>query len=111
MFSMKFSTTNLKRVNWQKSKRLINGSLVLLTPNNFSNIYFATVACRDERQLSQGIVGIIWEGDRPSSYANNFLMIECEVYFESYRYSNYIWATLNKDTSWFRVFVLDTGMS
>ena len=86
VFSMQFSTANVKHVKWEKSKRLLNGSLVLLTPNNFSNIYFATVACRNEKQLSQGIVGIIWEGDRPTSYANvKFLMVECEVYFESYR--------------------------
>ncbi|CAG7834108.1 unnamed protein product [Allacma fusca] len=88
LFSMQFSTSNLKRVKWEKSKRLLNGSLLLLTPDKFGTIYFATVGRRDEKQLPKGIIDIIWEGRRPETYTNVvFLMIECEVYFESYRHT------------------------
>lgn len=84
---MKFSTANLKRVKWETSKRFLTGSLLLLTPDRFENIYFATVGRRDERKLPHGLIDIIWEGTRrPDTYNNvTFLMIECEVYFESYR--------------------------
>lgn len=86
LFTMKFSTVNLKRVKWENSKRLLTGSLLLLTPDRFRNIYFATVGRRDERKLRDGLIDIIWEGNRPDTYDSvNFLMIECEVYFESYR--------------------------
>lgn len=83
---MKFSTVNLKGVKWENSKRFLTGSLLILTPNRFKNIYFATVGRRDARKLPQGLVDIVWEGNRPDTYHNvTFLMIECEVYFESYR--------------------------
>ena len=86
IFLMQFSTANVKKVRWDKSKRLLNGTLVLLTSDNFKTIYFATVAQRDERLLQKGIVGISWEGKRPPSYVGvKFLIVECEVYFESYR--------------------------
>lgn len=86
VFTMKFSNQNLKRVKWESSKRLLNGSLLLLTPDNFKSVFFATVRRRDVKQLTYGCIGIIWEGERPPTYNNvKFLMIECEVYFESYR--------------------------
>lgn len=86
LFTMKFSTINLKRVKWQNSKRLLAGSLLVLTPDRFKNIYFATVGRRDEKMLPQGLIDIKWEGIRPDTYNNvTFLMLECEVYFESYR--------------------------
>ncbi len=86
LFTMKFSTINLKRVKWENSKRFLPGSLLLLTPDRFKNIYFATVRRRDEKQLPHGLIDIVWEGERPNTYNNvKFLMVECEVYFESYR--------------------------
>ncbi|XP_037052517.1 NFX1-type zinc finger-containing protein 1-like isoform X2 [Bradysia coprophila] len=88
LFTMKFSTINLKRVKWQNSKRLLTGSLLILTPDRFKNIYFATVGRRDEKKLPQGLIDIKWEGIRPDTYNNvTFLMLECEVYFESYRHT------------------------
>lgn len=86
LFTMKFLTNNLKRVKWESSKRLLTGSLLILTPDRFKTIYFATVGRRDEKKLPYGLIDIIWEGKRPDTYNNvAFLMIECEVYFESYR--------------------------
>lgn len=83
---MKFSTMNLRGVKWENSKRLLTGSLLILTPDRFKNVYFATVGRRDEKKLPHGLVDIVWEGNRPHTYNNvTFLMIECEVYFESYR--------------------------
>ncbi|KAG4066118.1 hypothetical protein HA402_010320 [Bradysia odoriphaga] len=88
LFTMKFSTFSLKRVKWENSKRLLPGSLLLLTPDRFKSIYFATVGRRDERTLPHGLIDIIWEGNRPDTYDGvKFLMIECEVYFESYRHT------------------------
>ena len=89
IYLMKFAiTTTLKRLKWDKTKRLLNGSLLLLTSDKFQTIYFATVIRRDEKQLVNGIIGITWEGNKPPDLYGNikFLMVECEVYFESYRW-------------------------
>jgi len=72
------------KIKWEKSKRLLNGSLLVFTHDNFKSAYFGIVARRDIPQLKQGILGITWEGD-PPDFDKTFLMVECEVYFEAYR--------------------------
>ena len=39
------------------------------------------------KDLERGVLGITWEGIQPDfTQEEEFLMIECEVYFEAYRY-------------------------
>ncbi|XP_059169630.1 NFX1-type zinc finger-containing protein 1-like [Physella acuta] len=45
-YSVKFD--KMRRVNWKASKRLINGSLVCFSKDNFTTIIFATVCSRDQ---------------------------------------------------------------
>lgn len=46
-----------KKINWAHSKRLLYGSLVLFSKNNFQDIIVATVLDRDEKVLAKGKVG------------------------------------------------------
>ncbi len=48
----------LQFVRWQNSKRLINGSLVCLSCDNFESFLFATVTDRDPKDLQKGQVQI-----------------------------------------------------
>jgi len=89
-YEMKLDYANnrkLRTVKWNKSKRLLPQSLILLSKDNFKTIYFATICKRDETQLqNEGKFGITWEGKRPSfSIESYFDVIECDVYFEAYR--------------------------
>ena len=84
-YSLQLPEALYKRVKWEKSKRLLQGSLLVLTADNFESAYFAIVASRDPAQLKKGIFGIIWEGIKPDYSNEEFLLIECEVYFEAYR--------------------------
>lgn len=45
-------------VRWQNSKRLIYGSLVCLSCDNFESFLFATVSDRDPKELQKGLVQI-----------------------------------------------------
>jgi len=77
----------LQRVNWAKSKRLLNQSLILLSNDKFKSIYLATI-CRQapEELRTEGTFGIAWEGKRPEfSSGSYFDILECDVYFETYR--------------------------
>jgi len=90
-----------KKIDWEKSKRLLNGSLLVLTADFFQTVYFAVVSFRncknsnfkgfnsqnsDTPLLENGTLGITWEGHSPNmNSVEKFLMIESEVFFEAYR--------------------------
>lgn len=75
-----------KKMNWERSKRLLNGNLLVLTSDNFRTVYFATVADRNITKLEKGKLGITWEGAQPPwNKDEEFLMIESEGFFEAYR--------------------------
>ena len=56
--SIMFSPSFLQFVRWENSKRLIYGSLVCLSCDNFENYLFATVSDRDPKNLQHGQVQI-----------------------------------------------------
>ena len=53
MYVMKFDNSRLKRVRWENSKRLIFGSLLCLSKDNFETYIFATVEDRNVKDLQQ----------------------------------------------------------
>ncbi|XP_075682933.1 NFX1-type zinc finger-containing protein 1-like isoform X2 [Rhinoderma darwinii] len=88
---VKFSTNNLKHVRWEISKRLLYGSLVCLSKDNFRNMLFATVADRSVSDLQNGVIALTFtEESRQQltqySLDHHFLMIEATAYFEAYRH-------------------------
>ncbi|KAG9479348.1 hypothetical protein GDO78_012817 [Eleutherodactylus coqui] len=88
---VKFSTANLKQVSWEISKRLLFGSLVCLSKDNFRNMLFATVADRNVPDLQKGMIALIFTEESRKQlieYAvdDDFLMIEATAYFEAYRH-------------------------
>lgn len=45
-----------QRIRWAHSKRLLHGSLLLFTKNNFKDIIVATVLDRDDQIMFSGVV-------------------------------------------------------
>ena len=89
-YVIQFDATRLQRVNWFRTKRLIYGSLVCLSDDNFgSNIIFASVANRDAHELGRGILHVRPEGDVTFLQWNEhhfYTMVESSAYFEAYRH-------------------------
>ncbi|KAK2703369.1 hypothetical protein QYM36_018158 [Artemia franciscana] len=88
-----FSKKGLARVTWENSKRLMHGSLLCLSKDDFSSGIFATVAKRDTKALSEkGIIHVrIEETENSEGYTNgSFIMAESSVYFEAYRNVLYV---------------------
>ncbi|XP_039653022.1 NFX1-type zinc finger-containing protein 1 isoform X2 [Perca fluviatilis] len=90
-YIVQFDIKPLKFVVWQNSKRLIYGSLVCLSCDNFESFLFATVSDRDPKQLRKGQVQIAFTEESRAKLARiekdqSFLMIETTAYFEAYRY-------------------------
>ena len=75
---------------WPKSKRLLFGSFLCLSKDNFKTILFATVSNRDENNLKKGRVDIrfIEEQNFGGIEIRNciYQMVESPAYFEAYRH-------------------------
>ncbi|XP_014191465.1 NFX1-type zinc finger-containing protein 1 [Haplochromis burtoni] len=90
-YIVQFDAQPLKFVRWQNSKRLLYGSLVCLSSDNFESFLFATVSDRDPEHLQEGQVQITFTEESRLKLARIekdrvFLMVETTAYFEAYRY-------------------------
>ncbi|NWV10824.1 ZNFX1 protein, partial [Ptilonorhynchus violaceus] len=91
VYKVEFDTKPLRFVQWQNSKRLLYGSLVCMSKDNFETFLFATVSNRNAAELVNGIVELCFDAEsqallaqvRPSDF---FLMVETTAYFEAYRH-------------------------
>ncbi|XP_075068955.1 NFX1-type zinc finger-containing protein 1-like isoform X2 [Mixophyes fleayi] len=88
---VKFNTENLKQVRWEISRRLLYGSLVCLSKDNFKNMLFATVADRNVSDLQNGVITLKFTDESRLELAqytllDAFMMIEATAYFEAFRH-------------------------
>ncbi|XP_041375508.1 NFX1-type zinc finger-containing protein 1-like [Gigantopelta aegis] len=84
---LQFDVSKLRHVRWENSKRLIYGSLVCLSHDNFNTFLFATVSERDCRLLRKGIIDVSFEHDLPKGLDDvSFVMVETTAFFEAYRH-------------------------
>ncbi|CAL1544827.1 unnamed protein product [Lymnaea stagnalis] len=85
---LQFDVSKLKNIKWESSKRLIFGSLVCLSKDNFKNVVFATVAHRDVKLLVKGNISVNVKSGHDivfnSTSSDVFIMAETTAYFESY---------------------------
>ncbi|KAM4026833.1 NFX1-type zinc finger-containing protein 1-like [Anomaloglossus baeobatrachus] len=90
VYPVKFSTKHLKHIVWENSQRLLYGSLVCLSNDNFNSMLFATVAERSVDDLRRGIITLMFEEESRQQIAKYvddehlFVMAETTVYFEAY---------------------------
>lgn len=87
IYLLEFSTKGFERINWEGSKRLLFGSLLLLSDNNFDSFMLFTVVDRKPDQLSRGRFRAKFEGEILPEYAKktDLIMAESSVFFEAYR--------------------------
>ncbi|KAK2702438.1 hypothetical protein QYM36_018951 [Artemia franciscana] len=82
------STERLKNVVWENSKRLMHGSLLCLSKDDFCSFILATVVKRDPQLLEkEGTIHVRVEDlkDFKKYNSETFVMAESCVYFEVYR--------------------------
>jgi hypothetical protein len=79
----------LKRINWEKTKRLLTGGLVCLSKDGFETIFWAVVATRQNIQET-GSIEIRFLEDAIGKINPNdpipFDLIESASYFEAYQH-------------------------
>ena len=77
----------LRKIPWEHSKRLIFGSFLCLSKDNFKTMLFATVANRKADDLKAGKLDIRFvDGlEATQKTRDKYVMVESPAYFESYR--------------------------
>ena len=87
---VQIDVTGLDTRRWAYSKRLIYGSLLCLSNDNFKTMLFATVSNREPELLKEGRIGIrfLEEQDVLGIESRNcvYQIVESPAYFEAYRY-------------------------
>ncbi|KAL3847660.1 hypothetical protein ACJMK2_018561 [Sinanodonta woodiana] len=86
---LEFNVSHLKHVEWAHSKRLLYGSFLCLSSDDFETMIFATVADRDPRTLRQGIVSVSFQTDFKDVMERSqqtFVMVESIAFFEAYKH-------------------------
>ena len=86
-FRIHIDVSRMAKVKWAISKRLIYGSMVCLSKDDFQTVLFATVQDRDVTKLAKGELELRVLGDDAlpeTSPADAYLMVETSAYFEAY---------------------------
>ena len=109
-YRLEFDVSHFKHCNWEHSKRLLFGSLLCLSPDDFQSvIFFATVSNRDSKQLAEGQLEVQFEeGARilPFCKKANFIMVESLAYFEASRHILHSLQTAEVDTMPFTRYIV-----
>ena len=87
---VQINVTGLNTSRWAHSKRLLYGSLLCLSNDNFNTMLFATVSKREPEELKKGRIDIqfVEEQDVLGIESRDYVyqMVESPAYFEAYRY-------------------------
>jgi hypothetical protein len=98
-YAIQLENSKARAINWQRSKRLIFGSLVCLSDDYFrENFIVATINNRDDDQIKMGILTLKIESMYHGRVKNdkNYTMLETSAYFESYNHVLCALRSLNK---------------
>ena len=114
-FQVRFDTRHLSKVKWEHSRRLIYGSLLCLSQDDFKTITYATVVKRDPKLLEDGLLTIKFEGDTNGFEIDpneEFTMVESTAYFEAYRHvlEGLQKASTSADTMPFKRYIVECQM-
>ena len=108
---VQFDVSKFGMTNWAQSKRLIFGSFLCLSKDNFETMLFATVANRDPKDLSKGRFHIRFIEEQNifdiEKRHQQYQMVESPAYFEAYRHVLKGLKGLNEDSMPFTKYLVE----
>ncbi|XP_015379679.1 PREDICTED: NFX1-type zinc finger-containing protein 1-like [Diuraphis noxia] len=109
-YLINFNKNNKLKINWDISKRLMYGSLLLFTVNEFNDFFIGTVLGRDKKYLENGQLIVELIGDIQSDIiTSSFTMVESEVYFEPYKCAMQVLQNLNGNNFPMEKYIISAG--
>jgi len=103
---------HLRRVEWEHSRRLSFGSLLCLSCDRFTSVFFATVISRNPKLLKDGFLKVQFESINVLEILKidpqiEFTMVESTAYFEAYRHILKRLQMIVNDPPSFRSYIVD----
>lgn len=90
IYQLKIDVSGIDTSRWAHSKRLMYGSFLCLSTDNFKTMLFATVCDRDPEKVRRGRIDVQFIEEQQVLGVENsncvYQMVESPAYFESYRY-------------------------
>ena len=83
-YELQFDNEPFKKVNWSVSKRLLHGSLVCLSADDFETVVFATVKERDPKDLFNGQIQVLFDNRAEVKQNTTYIIAETTAFFEAY---------------------------
>ncbi|XP_066147854.1 NFX1-type zinc finger-containing protein 1-like isoform X2 [Euwallacea fornicatus] len=84
-YKLQFTNGHKKhKINYEKSKRFLFGSLICLTMDKFQTLLFGKIVNRDVNLLNKGQVVIGFQEKVQINFNIDYIMVESSVYFEPY---------------------------
>ena len=110
---LQFNVTHLKNVHWEHGKRLIYGSLLCLSHDNFKSIVFATVTERKVEDLKKGKVVVKIESEQSVLKLMKrkrvvYTMIESQAHYETYFHVLHSLQNAETSTMPFKQYLIDS---
>ncbi|KAG4081169.1 hypothetical protein HA402_014617 [Bradysia odoriphaga] len=114
VYNAKFDTSDFKKVRWQFSKRLMTGSLICLSYDEFKTFCFATVTGqRDPDKLTRGEFRLKFEFQNKVTEQISpvvpLKMAESNVYFEAYRHNLKVLQDFTSETFPLQRYIIDVN--
>ena len=110
---LQFDITHLKNVHWEHSKRLIYGSLLCLSHDNYKSIIFATVTERKVEDLRNGKIVVKIESEQSvlkliQRKSVVYTMIESQAHYETYYHVLHSLQNAETSTMPFKQYLIDS---
>uniref|UniRef100_A0A2C9KGA9 Uncharacterized protein n=1 Tax=Biomphalaria glabrata TaxID=6526 RepID=A0A2C9KGA9_BIOGL len=85
---IQFDVARCKRVDWENTDRLMNGSLICLSKDGFKTIIVATVVMRKSEEIQLGLVEVAVQSEFEylfeSTVEDIYIMAESSTYYDPY---------------------------
>ncbi|GAB6018951.1 NFX1-type zinc finger-containing protein 1 [Chamberlinius hualienensis] len=102
-----FDVASLPYVDWKNTKRLLCGSLVCLSSDNFDHFTVAVVSYSSANTLANGIVHVKLLNTNYDQLSKPFVMIESPTYHEAYAPVLKGLKTINESNLLFKKYIVD----
>ncbi|KAJ8042123.1 NFX1-type zinc finger-containing protein 1 [Holothuria leucospilota] len=93
-------------IDWELSKRLKNGSLLCLSPDNFQTLIFGIITERRTQMLEKGFIKATLSDMTPKLLQCPLIMVESPSYFEAYKHVLHRLQNFNEDTLPFQSYLV-----
>ncbi|XP_046560629.1 NFX1-type zinc finger-containing protein 1-like [Haliotis rubra] len=86
VYRLQFDVSKLSHVDWGNTKRLMYGSMVCISSDNFQTVRFAIISDRKPEKLQQGRIDIKFDNKVKLDPGTKFTMVETPALFVAYRH-------------------------